>query len=310
MRRTLLYILVSLLCCFSAHAQQLSDFLSEAKRGNSLAQYNASVCYKHGLGTEPNPTRSRHFLRLAAENGEQIARKQLADLFATSLPQLASYWEKSLSADSPTSGFTSYESFDNGCYYGQLHGGLRDGYGTYVWDSGTHYVGSWEDDERYGMGRTSTATQTHYGHYLNNATGYGATIITDTTHTHIAQCPDGICYAGSYASGLPDGIGTIYNSAGEVVYYGSFEAGRPTDHYPSTESYSAYRWVREVLPSGDTYEGETVNGLREGFGIYRWAAGSVWFGQWQGGVRSGEGLYIDTDGRMIEGVWLGDEYQE
>ena len=307
--KTLLYILVSLLLCQPLGAQQLSDFLPSAKQGNPLAQYNVAICYKHGLGCEPNHSRYRHFLRLAAENGEPSAKSQLADLLAPTLSQLALYWGDRTTPDNSLR-YTAYESFDNGCYYGQQHGGQRDGYGLYLWDSGTHYVGEWEYDERYGLGCTTYADQTHYGNYLNHATGLGATIVADTLHTHIAHCPEGVYHVGNYSGGVPEGVGTIYNSSGEVIYYGPFTAGRPTGPYPSQERYSSYHWVREKLPTGDTYEGETVNGLREGFGIYRWSAGSVWFGQWQGGIRSGEGLYIDAEGKMIAGVWLGDEYQE
>ena len=51
------------------------------------------------------------------------------------------------------------------------------------------------------------------------------------------------------------------------------------------------------------YEGESHNGIREGFGIYRWADGSVWFGYWEGGLREGEGLYINANGAMMAGIW-------
>ena len=308
--RTLLLYIVSLLFFYlPVEAQQLSDFLPAAKQGNPLAQYNAAICYKYGLGCEPNHSRHLHFMRLAAENGETAAKEQLANTHTTTRPQLSLYWRGLATAEN-TLRFTTYESYDNGCYYGQRYGGLRDGYGIYLWDSGTHYVGAWENDERYGMGYTVYSDQIHYGHYINHATEFGATLTIDTLHTHIAHCPDGVRHVGNYSGGVPEGIGTIYNSSGEVLYYGPFAAGRPTGTYPSQEHYSSYRWVQEKLPTGDTYEGETVNGLREGFGIYRWAAGSVWFGQWQGGVRSGEGLYIDAEGKMIAGVWVGDEYQE
>ena len=308
-QRTLLYIMALLLSATSLYGQQLSDFLAAARSGNPVAQYNAAICYERGMGTAPNATRSAHFMRLAAENGLPEAQQYLARKLATSLPQLATYWANQATTPN-TPAFTVYEGYDNGCYYGQLRGGTRDGYGAYLWDTGVCYVGEWENDERHGMGRTECADQTHYGRYINHATGFGVTIVSDTLRLHLAHCPAGVCYVGNYSGGLPDGLGTIYNSAGEVVYFGPFEAGRPTNTYPSTEHYSAYRWVREQLPSGDTYEGETVGGLREGFGIYRWSTGAVWFGFWQGGVRSGEGLFIDTDGQMVAGLWSDDEYRE
>ena len=35
--------------------------------------------------------------------------------------------------------------------------------------------------------------------------------------------------------------------------------------------------------NGDVYEGEYVDGLKEGFGVYRWASGSKYEGNWKAG---------------------------
>lgn len=305
-RHILLYILFFLVGTTSAQAQRLDDFLTAAREGDALAQYNAAVCYYHGFGVERNIERSNYFLRRAAEGGAAEAKAALSSRHAGVLTQLASYLQ---SGSSTETRYMTYEGYDNGCYYGQMHGGWRDGYGTYLWDSGVSFVGQWEDGECFGMGRTIYGDQTHYGSYINLPHGYGAIIMADTLH-HPAGCPGGARYVGFFASGEPSGTGTIYNAAGEVLYFGEFDNGRPAGEYPSSESYSTYRWVEELLPTGDTYNGETHNGVREGFGIYRWAAGALWFGYWRDGLRNGDGLYIDADGRMIAGVWLDDEFQE
>lgn len=78
--------------------------------------------------------------------------------------------------------------------------------------------------------------------------------------------------------------------------------------------------------SGETYHGQTRNGLRCGTGVYRWSDGSKyegqWFndmeygsgvkeyangdrygGEWKDGMYNGEGTYKWNDGTVYEGGW-------
>ena len=307
MKRLLLYILVSLTILLpdGVTAQTLSDFLPAALTNNPIAQYNASKCYAYGWGTEINLPRAAHYLRLAAENGQPRAMAELAEQFSTPSPLLADYWRN----EGAESRGNRYESYDNGCYYGEIISYQRDGYGTYAWDSGTVYSGEWQDGRRHGMGFSVYGDAIHYGSYTNEPNGYGATIIT-APQREIAGAEGACIYVGDFVNGTPHGLGTLYDREGRLLYYGDFAKGSPSATYPTTDSYSRYRWTHESLPGGDTYEGESNNGVREGFGIYRWADGSVWFGEWAGGVRSGEGLYINANGAMMAGSWVDGEFQE
>lgn len=272
--------------------------MSAAEGGDAVAQYNSSKCYLFGWGTDKNAQKANHFLRLAAENKLPQATGELAKTYEKSAPLVADYW---LNGATESRG-NHYKSFENGCYYGETLSHMRDGYGTYVWDSGTIYSGEWQEDVRYGFGISFFPRMIHLGNYNEAPNGYGAAIVTDTLN-HFAGAANSRVYVGNFTNGLPQGIGTLYDHGGTLVYHGNFNNGVPTNNYPTTDNYSTYRWVVEQLDGGDNYEGETVQGVREGFGIYRWADGSIWFGYWLDGKREGEGLYINSNGAMMAGVW-------
>lgn len=299
MRRFILIYIMCVCVRLTCSAQVLGDFMTDARRGDAVAQYNASLCYRYGWGTKPNSEASLHMLRLSAEGGEPQAIEALAAHLATLAPDIAAYWR---GESNPAPYTYTYRSYDEGCYYGEFRLGTRDGYGTFVWDNGACYTGRWEDGERYGMGITRFDDLTLYGHHAGNLHGYGAAILTSTDH-HLAGASGAVCYVGNFVGGVPSGTGTLYDASGRVVYYGNFSDGKPTGTYPTTESYSRYRWHRELLPNGDSWEGESVDGVREGFGLYRWSDGSMWCGFWHDGNREGEGIYVRNDGTPMTGTW-------
>lgn len=313
MKGLILYILVSAAVVVgggaTASAQQLADHLAAAKKGDAVAQYNAALCYLNGWGTEPNTTKARHFLRLSAEQSVPHAIERMATICPNEASALLHYWQHGLTDQQQ--GKIVYESYREGCYIGEHYAAMRDGVGIYLWDSGILYVGQWEFGERYGMGVTYFDGLAHYGSYNDTAEGFGAAIITNP-HSHLYDCPDGVVYVGGWRDGEPEGRGTIYDASGTLIYYGKFHNGHPTDTYPSEESYTNYRWDTEQLANGDSYEGELLQGSREGFGIYRWADGSMWFGLWHKNLRHGDGILImpTQDGLdIVGGTWESGQMQ-
>lgn len=305
MRRHILIYIICVCATTCAFSQTLSDYLPAARSGNSTAQFNAAQCYLHGWGTEHNPTEWLHYLRLSAEGGEKRAQQALADHYRTLAPELASYWASGRTS-SPN---IHYHSLNDGCYYGELLGGMRDGCGTYAWDNGTLYLGAWESGERHGMGATYFDNQHIYGTHRNGQMeGYGAIIVT-AEGCWLNGAEGSVFYVGYFEDGVPNGTGTLYDTEGRVTYYGTFKAGKPTAQYPSVESYNAYRWTREVLPNGDSWEGESFEGIREGFGIYRWADGAWWCGFWNEGLRDGDGLFVGSEGTIMTGTWTDGEFE-
>ena len=283
-----------------ARGQTLADFLSQARSGNPRAQYNAAQCYLYGWGTEADSTQWHHFLRLAAEGGERRAAEQLATHYErVGASELSAFWR----GEPSTLPYDyTYHSYDEGCYYGEVMRGTRDGYGTYVWDNGTRHTGRWEDGESYGMGYTIFTGAVVYCYSAAGANGLGAIILTDPS-AHFAGVEGSSRYVGYLENGLPNGQGVLYSLEGEVLYAGPFAEGRPMGTTTPAHGYGGYRWTTEQLSSGDTWEGESYGGVRSGFGIYRWADGSWWCGFWSEGLREGAGLYVRADGAIMTGRW-------
>jgi hypothetical protein len=55
------------------------------------------------------------------------------------------------------------------------------------------------------------------------------------------------------------------------------------------------------------YEGEWINGIKEGRGIYRYTDGRYYEGEWKNDKKEGHGIYRYTDGRYYEGEWKNDK---
>lgn len=299
MRRFILIFIIHACASGVLCAQSLSEFLAAARGGDAVAQYNAAQCYRYGWGTEADTVASRRFLRLATEASLAPAVDDFISRTAHYAPDLAAYLR---GAQSTIPYSTSYRSYDDGCYYGEIFGGTRDGYGFYLWDDGSFYRGCWEDGVRYGVGITRFDDLLIFGNHTGDVHGFGAAIIT-TPNRYFAGTPGAVRYVGNFEGGIPSGMGTLYDAEGALVYYGLFTHGAASSPQTPDWRYDSYRWVREELPNGDVWEGEMLSGSREGFGIYLWSDGSWWFGFWQNGLREGSGLYIRNDGAMMVGVW-------
>lgn len=182
-------------------------------------------------------------------------------------------------------------SYNNGRYKGQTgSGGGRFGYGVYFWSG----------DEDFYWGRWgSNGNRNGIGIYMIGKDGY-----------HILNCDNCHYYVGEYSNDNKSGKGTCYDKDGNLIYYGDFANDRPTGTYPSTESYSSYRFEILSYDGGDQYIGETKDGKRHGFGVYVWANGDAWYGPWTDGSRDGRGIYMYYNGQVFEGKWQGDTRTE
>ncbi len=56
----------------------------------------------------------------------------------------------------------------------------------------------------------------------------------------------------------------------------------------------------------ETYEGFAHDGVRQGFGMYRYHDGSRYEGEWQEGRRNGWGTTTDNRGRVYVGQYCND----
>lgn len=81
-------------------------------------------------------------------------------------------------------------------------------------------------------------------------------------------------YIGEHKNGKPHGRGTIYFASDDARKY---------------------------------YEGDWINGIREGSGTMVWKSGGKYVGNWKNGVRNGYGTHYYANGEIYEGNWLADK---
>lgn len=73
-----------------------------------------------------------------------------------------------------------------------------------------------------------------------------------------------------------------------------------------SEPYSDSTYVTQVYSNG-VYDGEIVNGKRNGQGKYAYDSGNVYEGEWKDGKKAGQGKFTWADGSVYEGEWKDDE---
>jgi len=116
---------------------------------------------------------------------------------------------------------------------------------------------------------------------------------------------NGLKYCGQVKNGLPDGIGKVLSSHGEIIYDGEFvkglREGNGTCYYQK---------------SGSVYKGAFSNGLRHGYGEMRYFSDSddpkecVYRGFFEHGEKSDTCAFIKwREDCQCEGSWIADQMQ-
>jgi len=156
---------------------------------------------------------------------------------------------------------------------------------AYLWSNGTMYLGNF---------------------FGNKCHGYGINIQPEGYS--INNCPKAKYYVGNWSNGEKSGTGTCYDESGTLIYYGEFKNDKPTDTYPTTDSYASYKF-QTLNYTNDKYVGETKDGERHGYGVYAWKDGRIWIGNWKDGARAGQGIDIASNGSLKTGYWDNDTYR-
>lgn len=58
---------------------------------------------------------------------------------------------------------------------------------------------------------------------------------------------------------------------------------------------------------GEEYDGDWVDDLMSGNGVYKFTGGSVYTGEWKNGMMNGQGKMIYADGSSYDGTWADNE---
>jgi hypothetical protein len=158
-------------------------------------------------------------------------------------------------------------------YKGQLANGQREGLGVYCWTGESYYLGNWTDGD------------------MN---GYGIQLAPEGKQ--ITNCSNCAVYVGNWSYDKKSDKGSCYDSQGNLIYYGNFSDNKPTETYPVTGDYTAYKFQTLSYSNDDKYVGETKNGSPHGYGIYVWSKGDAWLGNFEDGGRGGKGIYLAYKG--------------
>ncbi len=221
---------------------------------------------------------------------------------------------------------TSYLSLPNGRYSGDTVGGILSGQGTFEFDTGEIYKGSWENHNMSGKG-TLTSTLGDYSGEFKDSQRSGNGVFTWS---------DGAEYDGAWSEDKMNGEGVL-KSADGIVYTGTFinnvfSSGtveldndvakytlKITDGVPDNTISVVYDngttyeggYLGDeisgegvmVFPKKGTYEGNFRDGKRHGNGTFTWTNGVNYSGQWEDDLMDGYGTYTFKNGSYLKGTF-------
>ncbi|HHS95015.1 MAG TPA: peptidase C14 caspase catalytic subunit p20 [Phaeodactylibacter sp.] len=169
-----------------------------------------------------------------------------------------------------------------------LQGNCINGKGTYLYDSGARYVGTFKNGKIHGEGVLYFSNGNKYfGSWQNQyREGKGKMVFTN-----------GDIYRGHFHKSKFNGHGTM-NFANGDVYEGEWKDD--LQHGQGIYTFA----------DGNRYEGLFAQGKFHGQGTMFYTDGSVFEGSWKNNFKDGQGSYTDADGNTLSGLWLSGKYMD
>ena len=201
---------------------------------------------------------------------------------------------------------TMRKEYSNGVYEGEMKDGEPHGFGTYRWNDGDVYTGEYVNGTRHGKGKFVFASGNYYdGEWANGKyQGHG-----------IYHWNDGDEFDGEWKDGKRHGKGKWTYADGRY-YTGVWENGENISSssivYPSTSNATT---ATKTAPKATTtkgriqyehsyYEGDLVDGIQHGKGVYVWDDGTRYEGDFFEGNITGHGVSYYTNGDEYDGEWV------
>lgn len=205
----------------------------------------------------------------------------------------------------PRSGKATFIYPNGSKFSGYWANGQKNGKGKMVYLDSSIYTGEWSNDTRHGWGIYSAQNYTYDGQWDCDIKHGRGLIIYSNGEQYEGEWEgnypsgrgeyvfkDGSRYIGSFSKGLRHGSGTLYYADGQTIYDGEWV-------HDKKHGSAKITFVNGV------YEGDMMNDVKEGVGVYSYKNGDVYEGSWKDNKKHGVGVYRFAGGRgFYKGTWV------
>ena len=278
-----------------------SDDAFAAIFGGSTTPKTTTVKKQSTSGTTPKTTVTKAEPKKTTSKAPASSSDSFDSLFGGATPKKETKAQPKASAAK-----TMRKEYSNGVYEGEMKDGEPHGFGTYRWNDGDVYTGEYVNGTRHGKGKFVFASGNYYdGNWANGKyQGHG-----------IYHWNDGDEFDGEWKDGKRHGKGKWTYADGRY-YTGVWENGESISSssivYPST---SNAKTATKTAPKATTtkgriqyehsyYEGDLVDGIQHGKGVYVWDDGTRYEGDFFEGNITGHGVSYYTNGDEYDGEWV------
>lgn len=185
---------------------------------------------------------------------------------------------------------------------GCVKGDCANGIGTFLWNSGSKYVGEYKNGQRNGFGTLYYDNgDVFIGEWVTNKQEGNGVYAYSTKGSYKL-------YSGEWKNGKRAGFGLMIYKNGtqrigmwkEGVFTKIEQKGCVSGDCKNQQS--EYVWSDD----GSRFVGKYVNGQRNGLGVYYYGKGGKYAGEFKDGKRNGQGTYYFPNGSKYVGTWRND----
>ena len=278
-----------------------SDDAFAAIFGGSTTPKTTTVKKQSTSGTTPKTTVAKAEPKKTTSKAPAASSDSFDSLFGGAAPKKDTKTQPKASVAK-----TMSKEYSNGSYEGEMKDGEPHGFGTYRWNDGDIYTGEYVNGVRHGKGKFVFASGNYYDGEWANGKYHGHGIFRWT---------DGDEFDGEWQNGQRHGKGKWTYADGRY-YTGVWENGESISSssivYPSTSNATT---ATKTAPKATTtkgriqyehsyYEGDLVDGIQHGKGVYVWDDGTRYVGDFFEGNITGHGVSYYTNGDEYEGDWV------
>lgn len=275
-----------------------SDDAFAAIFGGSATPKTTTVKKQSTSGTTPKTTMAKAEPKKTTSKAPASSSDSFDSLFGGAAPKKETKTQPKASVVK-----TMRKEYSNGSYEGEMKDGEPHGFGTYRWNDGDIYTGEYVNGVRHGKGKFVFASGNYYdGEWANGK-----------YHGHgIFRWSDGDEFDGEWQNGQRHGKGKWTYADGRY-YTGVWKNGESISSssivYPSTSNATT---ATKTAPKATTtkgriqyehsyYEGDLVDGIQHGKGVYVWDDGTRYEGDFFEGNITGHGVVYYTNGDEYDG---------